>query len=306
MKYVTILMASFLLSLPVSVVAQTCDNADAELEAVMSSTSSTSVQIDKLINLLQRCPDFSKGLNNLGVLYEEQGKIKDAAELYRRAIHVDQRFPHPYIGLGDIHFQQKQYNLAAAMYNEVLILYQSPSVKKNYPDLEESIPTIQDRLNKCQAGMPVASRGLQVVNSEVIESQLKEESTELSRGIAYKSAVRPKIALSITFDYNSAEISKASYAQMAEIGKALNSDTLKSAVISIEGHADAMGSDEYNQELSKKRSESVKKFLANNFGIGANRLKTVGYGETRPLESNDTEQGRAANRRVELVNTGSM
>jgi len=289
----------------VSAFAQTCDNAETELETAMSATT-PAVQIDKLVQLLQRCPDFSKGLNNLGVLYEEQGKLKDATELYRRAIHTDQRFPYPYVGLGDIYFQQKQVSLAAAMYNEALILYQSPTVYNKYPDLKPDIPRIQERLKHCQSAMPVATRSLKVVTSDVIESQLKTEPEELTRGVQYKPKTRPKITLMINFDFNSAEISSASFPQMEEIGKALYSDTLKSCIIAIEGHADATGSDEYNQYLSERRSASVKEFLATRYGVTVKRLKTAGYGESRPIDSNETEQGRAANRRVELVNMGSM
>ena len=305
MKYVITFGALLMLILPFSVFGQSCDNADTELETAMSA-SKPSEQIDKMIQLLQRCPDYPKGLNNLGVLLEEQGKLEDATELYRRAIHTDQRFPYPYIGLGDIYFQQKQYSLSAAMFNEVLTLYQSPAVKEKYPDLQFEIPRIKERLTKCQASIPAASRSLKVVKSEVIESQLKGESTELMRGIQYKPKTRPKIPVSIHFEYNSAEISKSSLAQMDEIGKALRSDTLKNCNISIEGHADAKGSDAYNQALSEKRSDNIKHSLAKRYGIDAKRLKTIGYGKTRPIDSNDTDAGRAANRRVELVNLGSL
>lgn len=305
MKYLITFGALLMMIFPFSAFGQNCDNADTELESAMSA-STPLVQIEKLIQLLQRCPDYAKGLNNLGVLFEEQGKLKDATELYRRAIHTDQRFPYPYIGLGDIYFQQKQYSLSAAMYNEVLILYQSPALQDKYSDLKSDIPRIKERLAKCQANIPAASRSLKVISSDVIEAQLKEDSTELTRGIQYKPKTRPKIALSIHFEFNSAEISKASFAQMDEIGKALCSNTLKTCTISIEGHADAKGSDVYNQNLSERRSDSVKKFLASRFGIDVKRLKTVGYGESRPIDSNDTDAGRAANRRVELVNMGAM
>ena len=304
MKYVVTFGVLLMLILPFSAFGQSCDNADTELETAMSA-STPSQQIDKLILLLQRCPDYPKGMNNLGVLLEGQGKLEDATELYRRAIHEDQRFPYPYIGLGDIYFQQKQYSLSAAMYNEALLLYQSPAIRDKYSDLKLDIPRVKERLAKCQASIPAASRSLKVVKFDMIESQLKEDSTELTRGIQYKPKTRPKIAVSILFEYNRAEISKASIAQMDEIGKALCSNTLKACTISIEGHADATGSDAHNQSLSEKRSASVKHFLSSRFGIDAERLKTIGYGKTRPIDSNDTNAGRAANRRVELVNMGT-
>jgi OOP family OmpA-OmpF porin len=70
--------------------------------------------------------------------------------------------------------------------------------------------------------------------------------------------------------------------------------------LTIEGHTDATGSDTHNQTLSRKRAESVAAYLRSG-GIDAGRLKTVGFGESKPVADNDTELGRAQNRRVELV-----
>ncbi len=70
--------------------------------------------------------------------------------------------------------------------------------------------------------------------------------------------------------------------------------------LTIEGHTDATGSDTHNQTLSQKRAEAVAAYLRSG-GIDAGRLKTVGFGESKPVADNDTELGRAQNRRVELV-----
>ena len=69
--------------------------------------------------------------------------------------------------------------------------------------------------------------------------------------------------------------------------------------IRVAGHTDSSGSDSYNQMLSERRADSVKDFLLNQ-GIPNNRIVSVGYGESQPVASNDTEAGRQANRRVEL------
>lgn len=70
--------------------------------------------------------------------------------------------------------------------------------------------------------------------------------------------------------------------------------------IEIQGHTDNTGAAQHNLDLSGKRAESVKKFIML-FGIESSRLVSKGYGLTKPIESNDTEEGRAKNRRVELV-----
>ena len=69
--------------------------------------------------------------------------------------------------------------------------------------------------------------------------------------------------------------------------------------IDVYGHTDSMGSDAYNQSLSERRAQAVADYLASH-GVVAARLGTRGYGETQPIASNDTEEGRAANRRVEI------
>lgn len=69
-------------------------------------------------------------------------------------------------------------------------------------------------------------------------------------------------------------------------------------IAEIEAHTDSSGAESYNQDLSQRRAESVIRVLTDRFGVAANRLVARGYGETRPIASNDTREGRAANRRV--------
>jgi outer membrane protein OmpA-like peptidoglycan-associated protein len=69
----------------------------------------------------------------------------------------------------------------------------------------------------------------------------------------------------------------------------------------VEGHTDAIGSDAYNQGLSERRANAVRDVLVEQHGIDVNRVSAVGYGESRPVADNDSESGRAINRRVEAA-----
>ena len=69
----------------------------------------------------------------------------------------------------------------------------------------------------------------------------------------------------------------------------------------LEGHTDSRGTDEYNIKLSQRRVNSIKKYLVEKLGISADRLTAIGYGESRPIASNDTDEGRQLNRRVQAV-----
>jgi OOP family OmpA-OmpF porin len=71
--------------------------------------------------------------------------------------------------------------------------------------------------------------------------------------------------------------------------------------VAIEGHTDNIGTAEYNQKLSERRANSVKNYIIDNFGIDAKRLRAEGFGETRPIADNNTDEGRQRNRRVESV-----
>ena len=103
----------------------------------------------------------------------------------------------------------------------------------------------------------------------------------------------------INFDFNQATIRPESEPVLKEVATLLqNQSDLR---LRIEGHTDNVGKPAYNLDLSKKRAESVKTYLTGKFQIDAARLSTEGYGDTRPVAKNDTDQERAQNRRVELV-----
>ena len=74
--------------------------------------------------------------------------------------------------------------------------------------------------------------------------------------------------------------------------------------LDVEGHTDSIGGDAYNLDLSRRRSASVKQALVSRYKINGQRLQTSGFGLSRPKDRNDTIEGRARNRRVELVKAG--
>lgn len=122
--------------------------------------------------------------------------------------------------------------------------------------------------------------------------------------IAKALAVTHKIDLTINFDFNSDKLTSDGQRQVQEIAGALKSGTLQASRILIEGHTDNVGSAEYNQDLSYRRAMRVMRFLIETDGIPAGQLSAQGFGKTRPVASNDTDLGRAKNRRVTLVNLG--
>jgi outer membrane protein OmpA-like peptidoglycan-associated protein len=118
--------------------------------------------------------------------------------------------------------------------------------------------------------------------------------------IAELAATRPQINLEIHFDFNSAEISKSSTQAVQELGKALSNTSLKGSTLVVAGHTDAVGSESYNQELSERRADTIKKYLVQHYGIDGSNLVTVGYGESKPKDPNAPLD--PTNRRVQVVN----
>ncbi|WP_207682255.1 OmpA family protein [Desulfonema magnum] len=111
---------------------------------------------------------------------------------------------------------------------------------------------------------------------------------------------KPRVGALIQFDFDSDAVRSESYPLLREFGAAFQED-LPDAVFVVEGHADSKGTDEYNMDLSRRRARAVKAFLTSVFQIEESRLNVRAYGESRPIASNDTEHGRALNRRVEFV-----
>lgn len=105
------------------------------------------------------------------------------------------------------------------------------------------------------------------------------------------------ILRNIFFDFDKATLRPESKAELERIYQILIENPRMR--IRIAGHTDSMGSDEYNQKLSENRAKAVYEYLIQR-GISADRLSYIGYGESRPIDTNDTDEGRQNNRRVEI------
>jgi outer membrane protein OmpA-like peptidoglycan-associated protein len=119
----------------------------------------------------------------------------------------------------------------------------------------------------------------------LVEKQL----TEQKRAVTY----------GIYFDFNKDTIKPESEPVLKEIVQAMTDNP--DWKLTVEGHTDNIGGDTYNLDLSKRRAAAVKEALVTRYNIAPDRLSTNGYGASRPVETNDTLEGRARNRRVELT-----
>jgi outer membrane protein OmpA-like peptidoglycan-associated protein len=127
-----------------------------------------------------------------------------------------------------------------------------------------------------------------------IENMFDREQARVSRE-GNRMIIR---LVGLTFQSGQAEVPAAARGLLEKV-KAATEVFPRSQVV-VEGHTDSYGSDETNLALSRKRAEAVSAYLAQ-LGVPALRMSAVGYGETQPIANNDTEQGRARNRRIDII-----
>jgi len=164
-----------------------------------------------------------------------------------------------------------------------------PPVMPEGPTEAELAQMRQDSLDRARADSIAAARA----QAEADRAAAAAEA-EAARRMA---AARETLEAMIFFDYDEAEITSAAEQILRQKVDILrNSPAVR---IRIEGHADERGSNEYNIALSNRRAESVREFLAG-FGIDANRMSIIPFGEDRPLVNASNEQAWSRNRRAEF------
>ena len=204
-------------------------------------------------------------------------------------------------------------NPVALMYEEL----KNPELRKELEALKQRVSTLEaadllkdsdgdgvaDKLDKCpntEAGVKVDGGGcpLDTDNDGVPDSK---DSCPTEKGVAEFNGCPNSPSSSanvIQFEFNSSVLKTSSYPVLDQLSNSLRSNEILK--VELGGHASLEGTPNYNLQLSKDRANAVKTYLVNS-GVAANKIVANGYGETRPVASNTTEEGRQLNRRVEIV-----
>lgn len=167
-------------------------------------------------------------------------------------------------------------------------------------DMEEEMATLDERL-----GGATAERAALVQRLEAqarVKAQFKQVENMFTSSEARVFREGSSIVLrlvGLTFDSGASQLKPANFELLAKVEKAI--DVFPRSELIIEGHTDAHGGDDSNQILSQERAESVQQYMINAMRIPTYRLIATGYGETRPVASNETVSGRARNRRIDIV-----
>ena len=151
---------------------------------------------------------------------------------------------------------------------------------------------VQLSLNKLFGGKSVAAVA-PVAATPVAAPAITEPRTEPEPEPEVRTIT---VRLNVEFEFNKDTVLAVYGDQLDAIAAAMRAHDDIDLV--LEGHTDSRGSDQYNMSLSDRRAKAVKAKLVNDYGIPAARISAVGYGESRPIATNSTEDGRARNRRV--------
>ncbi len=138
----------------------------------------------------------------------------------------------------------------------------------------------------------------------VIGHQMDQQAKEIQQNVPGATVTRVGEGIAVTFDsgllydFDSDVIRAAAASNLRNLAESLNK--YPNTDLLIVGHTDAVGADAYNQSLSERRAQAAANYLAG-VGVANTRLRSVGRGETEPIASNDTDDGRQLNRRVEIA-----
>jgi outer membrane protein OmpA-like peptidoglycan-associated protein len=167
-------------------------------------------------------------------------------------------------------------------------------------DMEEELRVLDERL-----GGATAERAALIQRIEA-QARIKEQfeqiekmfNNEEARVFRQGNTIIMRL-VGLQFDSGASQLKPVNFDLLAKVEKAI--DVFPRSELIIEGHTDSHGGDDLNQKLSQERAESVQQYMINAMRIPSYRLIATGYGETRPVASNETASGRQKNRRIDIV-----
>ncbi len=250
------------------------------------------------------CPSFAEAHVNLADAYENLAKgakddpkafnafLDKAVSEYLTALKINKNLFAAYLGLGDTYRVMGLYEKSEGAYKKAL------EVKPAHPKASAGLEKINLIKLHDKGGLKTSGDILKHVSVSSTET-----GAGRLMGFEGHTTIKDRVTFNnILFNEWSAELNRPeTIRQMGEIGKALSSQELANCNFVVEGHTDNRGDEERNIRLSWDRSDSVKNYLISQFGIAPDRVKTQGFGYSRPRVPNDTPENLLKNRRVEIL-----
>jgi len=206
--------------------------------------------------------------------------LKEKERLYLEVLKLWPSYAPAYNNLADVY--EKQGRFKEAIKNYEMASYLAPEVAFPYFGLGD----VYFKLGGFGRASKSYQKGLKIKPDD----ELAGRRLKLAQALSKK----------IVFDFDSCSLTPEAKKLLKEMARAMKAPELKGMIFEIAGHTDSIGTEGYNFRLSIRRAMAVKEFLVKECGISSKRLSAKGYGEDRPLASNDTGEGRRRNRRVEV------
>jgi outer membrane protein OmpA-like peptidoglycan-associated protein len=175
---------------------------------------------------------------------------------------------------------------------------------KRLATLEEQRDSSRAELEQAEGQLDESQQALEEAKAQ--RQQLEQRLTAATQSLAGMARLQQEpdrivmtLSGSVLFKHNSASLLPIARERLREVAAVLKEYESGNQIV-IEGHTDSKGSEDYNRELSEKRARSVREFLVSE-GVSDSVVSAIGRGEDEPIASNDTAEGRANNRRVEIV-----
>jgi len=244
---------------------------------------------DAFLEAVQLCPSYAAAHVNLADAYENLGEFEQAESHYHRAIKLDPKLAIPFMGLGETYLKTGRFGLAQEAFLGGLKL--APDDDR----LKDGLGVVSERLKREQAFLS---------SEQIRECLVADEAFQLMCMCPtdHYAFLRKWICVpAVRFPSGSVALTSESRRQLNETGLALKAKELTDRKWLIIGHADPLGKPERNAQLSLDRAKVVKQYLVQNFGLSPASLDVKYFGQNRPRSTNETLQGRAENRRVEIV-----
>jgi outer membrane protein OmpA-like peptidoglycan-associated protein len=237
---------------------------------------------------------------NLGTLHEARGNYAKAIESYARAARVAPQSPDPCFGLGDVYFQLEEWEKAVIAYEQGLKL--APPVPTSAEERRDRQIT-EKNLETARA--VIANKGAIPADSiyeNLLAPRRKTRAVSTSGALAREITLRQINFATNQSNYDS--LDRESRLQLEELAKAVKKaaeDGVSEFI--VEGHTDLRGSAEYNKTISERRARTIRDYLVRQ-GVAANRVSSRGWGEERPLSTEDNDAAHNLNRRVVVKRIG--
>lgn len=241
-------------------------------------------------------------------------ELSDARDAYRKAA----QGPAADYSPAQLHTAQQSLALAEKTFEEegdtpatrdrAYVALRKAQLADTYARIDQSrarLEAMHGESGRAQANQLKDAQGQLVLAEEArkaAEAAASKSADELARLASVKHEERGMVITlsgSVLFASNKAELLPAAQQRLADVAKALNQGSPEAQIV-VEGHTDAKGSQSHNMELSARRAEAVRDYLVSQ-GVDPGRTRSMGLGFTRPVSDNKSAEGRANNRRVEIV-----